>query len=80
MNRNGYTVTRNGRHLVERACAACLAGHSVCSCALLAFDDADAIGRGCEVRRGDVLLCTVLAAKVSENPGRMKAALGRRAA
>ena len=80
MNRNGYTVMRNGRHLVERACAACLAGHSVCSCVLQAFDDATIIGAGCEVRRGSVLLRTVLASKVSENPGRMRAALGKRAA
>ena len=80
MNRNGYTVTHNGRHLVERACAACLAGHSVCDCVLQAFDDATVIGHGCEVRRGAVLLRTVLAAKVSEVPGRMRGALGRRAA
>lgn len=80
MNRNGYTVTLNGRHLVTRACAACLEGHSVCGCVLSAFDDATAIGHGCEVRRGAVLLRTVLAAKVSEVPGRMRGAIGRRAA
>ncbi len=90
MNRNGFDIRLNGKHILGYVCAACLTGETVCDCGGKAYEDYAHLQkrgslfyrarRGLEVWRGDVCLRTHNAAKVSEVPGRMRGAIGRRAA